>query len=100
MAKLTFTEKEIAAEFKTEIAEMGGEIFYNEYNGVSAVILPNDNMDGFVRVYLTHCSPNDKFSKKRARLVLRERVYNDNYILFPAFGGDYQFVADWIIGIE
>ena len=100
MAKLTFTEKEIATEFKTEIAEMGGEIFYCPHNGMSAVILPNDKMNGFVRVYVAYCSPNDKFSKKRARLILQERAYNDNYILFPVYGQKYDFVANWVFGIQ
>ena len=86
MAKLTPIVKELARNFKKEIAEKGGEIFYdNNYSRMSVVIIPHDSMkvDGFVEVYAAYCSPNDKFSKKRARLVLRDRVYNDNYILFP-----------------
>lgn len=94
MPKLTFTEKKIARGFKYEIAEMGGGIFYNALSGVSVVIVPNDKMMGFVRVYVAHCSPKDKFSKKRARLVLSDRFWNDNYILWPLNGLTYSALAE------
>jgi len=95
MAKLAFTEKQLAAEFKFEVTEMGGEIFYNEDSGISVLILPNDKMNGFVRIYVAYCSPMDKFSKKRARLVLQNRVYYGNYILFPVlYAGFYSIIAE------
>lgn len=93
MAKLNFAEKEIAREFKVEIAEMNGEIFYCVARGISMVIMPNDRMNGFVRIYMAYCSPKDKFSKKRGRLMLKDRVYNDNYILYPVAGEDYTDIA-------
>lgn len=97
MAKLTSIEKELARNFKKEIAEMGGKIFYNRTSGMSAVIMPNDRMKGFVRVYVAYCSLNDFFSKKRARLVLQDRVYNDNYILIPVSNDSYSDIAENII---
>ena len=94
MSKLTFVEKELAAEFKIEVAELGGEIFYNPINGMSAVVLPNDRVGGFARVYLAYCSKNEKFGKKRARLVLQDRVYNDNYVLVPIKGETYADIVE------
>lgn len=93
MAKLTHIEKELARNFKEEIAEMRGEIFYSPETGISMAFVPHDNMRGFVRVSIAYCSEKDKFSKKRARLVLRDRVYNGNYIIIPRKGRAFSHIA-------
>lgn len=103
MAKLTPIVKELARNFKKEIAEKGGEIFYDALvSRMAVVIIPHDSMKpgGFVEAYVAYCSPNDKFSKKRARLVLRDRVYNDNYILFPRANLSNSDIARWFFSIR
>jgi len=100
MAKLTKDQKSLAVEFEYDINEMGGQIFYDNWNGMSAMIMPNDNMRGFVRVYLTYCSHNEKFRKKRARLALMEKVVNEQFVLAPLGDNTYLQIAEYMFGLR
>ena len=99
MAKLNSLERELARIFKEEIADMRGEIFYSPETGISMAFVPHDNMGRFVRVSIAYCSENDKFSKKRARLVLRDRVYEGNYIIVPRKGRAFTHIAFGLINV-
>lgn len=83
MAKLGAFGKRESKIFKKEVKGMGGSFTYDKESGLSMLQIPHDDMNGFMQVYVAYCSKKDKFSKKYARMILRDRYYDSQYILVP-----------------
>lgn len=78
--------------FEKEAFELNADIFREE--NVTVVSIKdlgltiglrstNERMTSHVRVYITQCSPNEKFKFKRGVNELMNKYHNDNYIVIP-----------------
>lgn len=76
--KLTDTEKFARKEFKQLLTIANGEMFTDEYFGVTVVVVPacGRSDSEFVQVAAAQCGSGDTLKRKRGELVALERWVN------------------------